>query len=284
MKFLILTPSLNQLPYLKRCVASVRDQAAPGLEVRHVVIDGASTDGTMDWLRAEGIEHISEPDQGMYDALNKGLDRFFTEHRTLNTEHYLAWLNADEQYLPGTLMRVAKAFARRPDADVLCGGTVIVDAEGRLRTFWKSLPLRRLYLSDGTLYNLTCAMFFRAHLFAGGRRLDSTRRAAADWVLVDDLLSEGNKTGLIDDYLAAYTFLPENMSNQSSAEEERAALAQGIPVWKQWVGRVLRAAERVLRGTRRERFPLAYALYMDPDRPRREFSSPPVAARWPNSG
>lgn len=69
----VLTPSFNNLPYLRRCCASVADQA--GVETEHLVIDGASTDGTPGWLRARGESFISEPDRGMYDALNKGFDR-----------------------------------------------------------------------------------------------------------------------------------------------------------------------------------------------------------------
>ena len=70
--FSIITPSFNMLDYLKLCCASVADQ--DGASFEHIVVDGASTDGTAEWLRqARNITSISEKDDGMYDAINKGL-------------------------------------------------------------------------------------------------------------------------------------------------------------------------------------------------------------------
>jgi len=68
----VITPSYNMLPYLRRCAASVADQE--GGKFEHIVIDGGSTDGSGEWLAKQGhIRSISEKDNGMYDAINKGL-------------------------------------------------------------------------------------------------------------------------------------------------------------------------------------------------------------------
>ena len=279
--FFIVTPSFNQLAYLKRCVASIRDQAAPGLEIRHVVIDGASTDGTPEWLRAEGIEHISEPDRGMYDALNKGLDHFFTEHRTPNTEHYFAWLNADEQYLPGALTSVASFGRRHPDVGVVCGDALVVDTHGQLITYWKSLPLRRLYLDIGTLYNLTCAIIFRVDIFAEGLRFDPTYRAIADLILMRELLGKKTPNACLTQYVSAYTHADFNISNQPDSQKERLRFLETQNALRLAGARVLRAGERFLRGGRKQSFPLHYELYTDSTTERTPFSSGPVSARWP---
>jgi glycosyltransferase involved in cell wall biosynthesis len=93
----IVTPSYNMLDYLKRCHASIADQEKVSFE--HLVIDGASKDGTPEWLRENpDIVSLSEPDNGMYDAINKGF--------RLAKGRILAYLNCDEQYLPGTLKYV----------------------------------------------------------------------------------------------------------------------------------------------------------------------------------
>ena len=143
MKFSIITPSLNQLDYLKRCIASVADQR--GVEVEHIVMDGGSTDGTVEWLEVATerystdtyqLSSVSEADEGMYEALNKGFDRASGD--------VFSWLNCDEQYLPWTLQEVADYFARHPDIDFACGNTLMLDLDGKLLTFRKNPHLRKV--------------------------------------------------------------------------------------------------------------------------------------------
>src|SRR4051794_1648619 len=102
--FSIVTPCLNAEATIADTLASVRAQRYDALE--HVVVDGGSTDGTLDILRAaEGpVLFISEPDRGLSDAMNKGI--------TLARNDVVGWLNADDVYLRGALERVAAAFAR----------------------------------------------------------------------------------------------------------------------------------------------------------------------------
>ena len=70
--FSIITPSYNMLSYLRRCCASVADQE--GVAFEHIVVDGGSIDGTGDWLKEnQHLRSVSEKDDGMYDAINKGL-------------------------------------------------------------------------------------------------------------------------------------------------------------------------------------------------------------------
>lgn len=284
MRFYLVTPSFNQLDYLKRCIASIRDQTVDGLQVHHEVIDGASTDGTVEWLKGEGVPHISESDEGMYHALNKSIDRM--DPKSLRqTETIFAWLNADEQYLPGTLKTVADYFSAHPTVDILCGDALVLDENGALMTYWKSLPLRRAYLHVGTLYNLTCAIFLRARVFAKGTRFDQQLKAVADLVLMDRLLEQGAKSACLSRYLSAYTYASENISNQQHAVEERLAYFRSQSLGKRMIlnplMRLCRAGERFLRGTRREAFPLTYEVYTDDLDYRTAFTSDRVSAQWP---
>ncbi len=282
LSFTILTPSFNQLDYLKRCVASVRDQFLSGVHVRHIVVDGASSDGTPEWLAAEGIEHISAPDQGMYDALNKGLD-LLAQENLLNANHCFAWLNADEQYLPNALRHVAEHMAAQPEVDILCGDALVVDPNGQLLTYWKSLPLRLSYLRIGTLYNLTCAMFFRSHLFHGGTRFQRDLKAVADVLLVQELVKAGARSDCVSAYLSSYTYAPSNISNQPLARTEYEELKKMTSSPHRVMARVARCVERQLRGTRRQTFPLEYALYMQDLSSRTRFVSKHASATWPRS-
>lgn len=135
----IVTPCLNGAATLPAALASVRDQAYPGV-LEHVVVDGGSTDGTLEILdAAPGVRYISEPDRGLSDAVNKGI--------RMASGDVIGWLNADDVYLPGALARVGAAFAADRDALWATGECLILDGDGQeIRhavTAYKSFFLRR---------------------------------------------------------------------------------------------------------------------------------------------
>lgn len=106
----IVTPSFNRLELLERTMASVLRQGYQRLEF--IVVDGGSTDGTPDLLRRNESElrlWLSEPDDGQYDALNKGFAR--------STGEIMGWLNSDDLHAPWTLSVVASVFARFPEVE-----------------------------------------------------------------------------------------------------------------------------------------------------------------------
>jgi glycosyltransferase involved in cell wall biosynthesis len=137
--FSIVTPCLNAEATIAEALASVRDQGYEPLE--HIVVDGGSTDRTIDLVRSAGdhVRFVSEPDRGLSDAMNKGI--------AMARNDVVGWLNADDKYLPGALARVADAFASRPDALWATGRCLIIDADGReIRrgvTRYKDALLRR---------------------------------------------------------------------------------------------------------------------------------------------
>jgi len=120
----VLTPSLNQAPFLEEALLSVLGQAYPDLEYR--VLDGGSTDGSLEIIRRyQGrlAGWRSRPDGGQAAALAEG----FAESRG----EVLAYLNSDDAYLPGALRAAGEAFAADPDLDLVYGDIVFVDAQGR---------------------------------------------------------------------------------------------------------------------------------------------------------
>lgn len=133
----VVTPSLNQAETIAATLESVQQQTYPRVE--HIVVDGGSTDGTLDILRTAGdsIAWISEPDAGMYDALNKGL--------AVASGDVLAYLNTDDAWFPWTAATAINSLRRHPEAGFVFGDLLIEEPTGELRLDFHS-PFRLAYL------------------------------------------------------------------------------------------------------------------------------------------
>ena len=121
----VLTPSFNQRRWLVETLSSVANQTYPHLE--HVVVDGGSTDGSVDVLRSAlpSESWISEPDGGQSEALNKAFERSRGE--------IIGWLNSDDAYLFDDAVESAVDYFRgNPDVDVVYGHAALVGETGRL--------------------------------------------------------------------------------------------------------------------------------------------------------
>jgi len=119
----IITPSYNQSSFIETTILSVLSQNYPGLE--YIVIDGGSADGTIDIIKKYSNQLIwrSEADNGQADAINKGLRMAHGE--------IVAFLNSDDYYLPGALLRVGEVFSIHPESQWVTGDYLIVDKENR---------------------------------------------------------------------------------------------------------------------------------------------------------
>jgi len=111
-KISIVTPSYNQGRFLEEAMLSVLTQDYPDLE--YVVVDGGSTDGSVDLIRRheERLAYwVSKPDAGQYDALDKGFSK--------TTGEVMAWLNSDDKYTPWAFQIVGEIFASLPEVEWL---------------------------------------------------------------------------------------------------------------------------------------------------------------------
>ena len=127
MKISIVTPTLNRRAYLASTGESILAQSGD-FDLEWVVVDGGSTDGSVEWLtelaaRDPRVRFTSGPDRGQSDAINKGLASAAGD--------VVAWLNADDLYPAGALAAVAEAFASHPVADWLVGRYEVIDDAGR---------------------------------------------------------------------------------------------------------------------------------------------------------
>ena len=127
LKFSIVTPVFNGMPWLPECVESVAAQRSDA-DVEHLIYDGGSTDGSREWLREHtgmGYVAIFEPDAGQTDALIKGF--------SLASGDVFGWVNADDLLQPGALRCVASTFEADADAILVGGCCLLIDAAGGFR-------------------------------------------------------------------------------------------------------------------------------------------------------
>lgn len=172
--FTVITPSLNCGAFLRRNIDSVRRQGFPASRLEHWVIDGGSTDGTLDILKdTSGVQWISEPDSGLSDAVNKGLSRARGE--------WIAWLNADDELSPGALSTVLEWSGRYPDVDMFCGDQLILRYDGTQEQVVKGWP----YTYDDLLARRPginqASTFLRRRLVERVGGLDVSIRDAMDY-------------------------------------------------------------------------------------------------------
>ncbi len=244
MKFSIVTPNYNYGRFLKKNLQSVLAQVESGLErsgassssehkndagraecdpgsfrVEHIVIDGGSTDDSVQILERwdsfvrgtaaakesrYSFQFVSEPDQGQTDAINKGLRRA--------TGDIVAWLNADEWYLPGKLALVAAAFAKHPSVDFLYGEPLFVQSDGT--------PIRVRYahrFSKFVLFHYgcviaSCAAFWRKRNCENDLYLDPSYRLDMDYELYCRMVQSGLRFTFLPQVIGAFIWHADNVS------------------------------------------------------------------------
>ena len=172
LRFSIITPSYRSSQWLRLCIASVADQQ--DVQCEHIVQDACSDDGTQEWLpRDSRVKAFIEPDQGMYDAINRGFERA--------TGEILAYLNCDEQYLPGALKQVHDYFGAHPQVDAVVSDTVVTDRQGNYICHRYSLVPRRNQIWV-RFPVLSCALFVRRRVIKDmGIRFDTQWRDLGDF-------------------------------------------------------------------------------------------------------
>ncbi len=161
MKISIITASLNRKEFIGAAIESVLAQKFSDFE--HWIIDGGSSDGTLEYLkRYPHLKLVSEPDRGVYDAWNKGIDRA--------TGDLIGILNSDDVYAPGAFDSCARLLTRSPFAQVVSGGCEIFQKGSRgneIEMHRYQDPARyRLSLRNATLgLPIINGRFFRRSLF-----------------------------------------------------------------------------------------------------------------------
>jgi glycosyltransferase len=171
----VITVTFNSADTISETLASIRSQTHPDIE--HIVIDGASTDATLQVLDAhprEGRRVLSEPDSGIYDAMNKGL--------ALASGDFVGFLNADDMLdTPDTLTSIASAAAKG-DIDAVFGDLVYVrqDRPDTVLRHWRCGAFAASRLRFGWMPPHP-TFYVRRSLLAQIGQFDTRLRIAADY-------------------------------------------------------------------------------------------------------
>ncbi|MDP2024900.1 glycosyltransferase family 2 protein [Sulfuriferula sp.] len=205
MRISIVTLAYNNGRFVEDAIQSVLSQEYPDLE--YIVIEPGSTDDTRAVVeryrdRLQGL--ITSPDDGPADGLNKGF--------AAATGEVFGFLNADDLLLPGALRKVADAFARRPDSQIISGHIWIIDENGR--------RVRRSYtdpFDPAAFAYRTCTIgqqstFVRAAAFRRAGGFNPGNRVAWDAELFLRILSEAKSMTVLDEFLGAFRIHPASIT------------------------------------------------------------------------
>lgn len=225
----VITATLNAAQYLERALASVSPQ---GAAIQHLVIDGGSTDGTVEICRRSGaVELVVAPGCSLYEAWNIGIERA--------TAAAIMFLNADDELTPGAVSRVEETFVAHPDAEIVAGRARMLsseegDATRRCLTAASGgeLDVRELAVGVPAIN----AMAFRRSVFGDYGPFETSYRVAGDraWLLHLALAPRQPKVASIDACLYIYYVhagsltLHRNLEQRLRIARDHVALARNL--------------------------------------------------------
>lgn len=231
-KISVVTPSYNQGSFIEEAIQSVLKQKYSNVE--HIIIDGGSTDNTiMIFNKYPHLKWVSEPDKGQSDALNKGFKKA--------TGDLIAWLNADDYFLPGAFHKVTQLFTKNPSMDVIYGNCYFVDTKGNILIKGKEIAYDKGILFYVGCYIPSSGSFFNRNIFDEGFFLDIIFDITMDYEFFVRLSKAGKQFMHLPEFLFCFRWHQENKSlNLIKRRQERERVQQmwGIklfhsPNWNQ---------------------------------------------------
>ena len=217
-KISIISPSFNCVGLIKRCIESVRAQGYPNFE--HIIVDGASTDGTVEVLKLyPHLRWISEPDKGEAEALNKAL--------RMVSGDIVNWLNVDDSYAADTVFsKVVDAAAANPDRDIFYGKGISVNEQGEVLWYRRpiielTLPLLLRWFANPNLFQPT--MFYRRRVTDSVGFFREDLHYGIDYEYWLRVAAKGYRSHFIEQVLATATLVRDGAKSGAPYEDQHLA-------------------------------------------------------------
>ena len=217
-RFSVVVPSLNQGQFIEQALVSLLSQGGSDYEV--IVVDGGSTDGSIEIIRAcqekcSQVKAIIEPDKGQSDALNKGFK--------LAQGEYLTWLNSDDKMLSGTLDAVRKVIGCSAETPQwITGNTVYIDANDKIIRFVRGNRWKHFLYQYGSVHVYGPTSFFTKELFQRVGGVDESLRYCMDWDLWIRFKLANEKFVRVNRYL--WAFRQHGASKTQGGERDKVHL------------------------------------------------------------
>jgi len=208
----IVTPVFNCVRWIDLCVRSVR-HALRGREYEHILVDGGSTDGTLDYLQKQkDIRLIPGPDKGMYDALNKGM--------AAARGRIVGHLNADEQYDRAGLAHALQKL-EQTGADAVFGPTVMLNENLEFLYLFNQITVPRPIDADWHMPVQTCSFLFRRPIWERCH-YPSEYRVVGDHVWFRRQMKLGLKLVSVRQPIGIFTWHQDDIAKRLGSHGENA--------------------------------------------------------------
>jgi len=228
MKITIVTPSFNQGKWIAQTIESIWSQEG-AFSIEHLIMDGGSTDETVEvikryeaalptWpVKCQGITFrwVSEKDRGQSDAINKGFKQA--------TGDYIAWLNSDDIYEPGTIKKALDYLETNPDKIMVYGeGYYLYEPEGTRRRYPVEGPFNHERLAE-ICFITQPSVFLRREVLTEVGYVDESIHFCMDydwWIRIGKVC----EIGYLTEYLASTRIYPETKTESSRPEAVKEAV------------------------------------------------------------
>ena len=268
------------------------------LAIEHIIQDGG-TPGIEEFARELGAEFYregklvfgsrpstfdsrlyrlaiySESDAGMYDAINKGMEKISGD--------LWAWLNSDEQYLPGTLAYVARWFEGHRDTDILCGDALLTDDSGKALSYRRIVTPWWHHTRLVHLASLSCSSFYRHSIIGKVGGFDMSWRSIGDAEWMGRMMKKGIRIETCHKLLSTFAFTGQNTSESPLARKEAVVWRKGSdapPGWMMLPTIGLHRCRKLLAGAYRRR-DVSYEIHRLGEG-RKEFRAEGIGWDWPS--